>query len=95
MHKPQTCNDNYEAVARRNISKKQSENIFKIFMTSLVQMFDLQTPQTLNQWIISYIDKIKIIFEAISRETVASASFRFRSWIEAVIDGNGSFMSKT
>ena len=64
-------------------------------MTSLVQMFDLQTPQTLNQWIISYIDKIKIIFEAISRETVASASFRFRSWIEAVIDGNGSFMSKT
>lgn len=36
-------------------------------------------------------DKIKLVFEALQRETVASACSRFRSRIEAVIDANGGY----
>lgn len=36
-------------------------------------------------------DKIKTVFEALPRETVASACSRFRSRIEAVIDANGGY----
>ncbi|KAL1117272.1 hypothetical protein AAG570_004598 [Ranatra chinensis] len=36
-------------------------------------------------------DKIKTVFAALPRETVASACSRFRSRIEAVIDANGGY----
>ena len=36
-------------------------------------------------------DKIKMVFEALQRETVASACSRFRSRIEVVIDANGGY----
>ena len=36
-------------------------------------------------------DKIKTVFEALPRETVASACSRFRTRIEAVIDANGGY----
>lgn len=37
------------------------------------------------------IDRIKVVFETLSRETVKLACSRFRSRIEAVVDANGSF----
>ena len=41
------------------------------------------------------IDTIKINFEVLPREIVASACSRFRTWIEAVIDTNSSYFDSS
>ncbi|KAL1115063.1 hypothetical protein AAG570_007094 [Ranatra chinensis] len=80
----------------------------KISTTSPVQMFGLQTPQTLtlcgavkkdtnltpSSTKAQLMDKIKTVFAALPRETVASANSRFRSRTEAVIDANGGYFER-
>ena len=85
---------------------KVKNGCLKIFTTSPVQMFGLQTPQTLTPWIekdsnhtssntkAQLMDKIKTVFEALPKETSVGL-FEVRSTFEAVIDANDGYLSES
>ena len=53
--------------------------------------FEKDTDRRASSTNAQLIDRIKVVFETLHRETVTSACSRFRSKIEAVIEVNGGY----